>query len=140
MDISNLKPNQRFVEIHHPADDEKLLGIRVEIMSITDPRMKKIRRKIQDAKLRLDARNKNFKAEEVEENTVETIFSAMLGWEWYNPTGVKGDPTFNDDAHASFEGDRSPAFNQKNATAILKNLEWFADQLAEAIGDQKAFF
>lgn len=139
MDISTLTPKERIVEILNPATDAPI-GIRVSLISISDPRMKKIKRKIQDAKLRLDARGKSFKAEDIEDNTNETIFSALTSWEFYNPTGKTGDKGYDADAHASYRGDKSPAFNQKNVYAILNELEWFADQLAEAIGDQKAFF
>lgn len=138
MDIANLKPQTRFVEIHHPADDEKLLGIRVELMSISDPRMKKIRRRIKDRQLLQQAKGKHFKADDIEENTNELISSAMLGWQWYNPT--EGTANFDEDAHANFNGDRNPAFNQKNIYAILSELEWIADQLSDAISDQQAFF
>lgn len=124
VDISTIKPNERTIEMHHPADETQLIGIRVSLMAIADPRMKKIRRNIQDAKLRLEARGKNFKAEDVEENQNNLIFNALTGWEWYD---------------ADFHG-KKPEFNKQSVFAVLTELEWFADQIAEEISDEKAFF
>lgn len=138
-DISNIKPNERVIEMVHPADETQLLGIRVSIMTMSDERMKKIRRQIQDEKLRLDARGKNFKAEDVEENQTKLIFGAMTDWEWYNPTGIPGDKDYDPDAQATFKG-QVPPFNRATVFAVLNELEWFAEQLSAHISDEKAFF
>jgi hypothetical protein len=126
MDIANIQPSERVIEIHHPADENELMGIRVTLISITDPRMKKIKRKIQDAKLKLDAKGKSFKSEEIEENANEMLFSAMTGWDWYGKD-------------ATFKG-KKPEFNRASVFDVLTTVEWFADQLTEAITDEKSFF
>jgi hypothetical protein len=132
MDIANIKPSERVLEIHHPADEDEKLGIRVSIVSINDPRLKKVKRKIQDEKLRLDARGKHFKSDDVEDNLHTMIFSAMTGWEWYSPTGKKEDD-------ASFHG-KKPEFNRASVLAVFSECEFIVDQLSEAISDEKAFF
>lgn len=141
MDIALIKPSERTIEIHHPVDETKLLGIRVSLVSMTDPRMKKLRRRIQDEKLKLEARGKNFRAADVEENQNELIFNAMTGWQWYNTTGQKGDKDFDEAADAKFKG-KKPEFNRANVLEVLNEpgMEWFADQISEAIADEKAFF
>lgn len=140
MDLAKIKPSERVVEIHHPGDEDRLIGLRIGLISISDPRMKKIKRRIQDEKLKLETRGKNFKAEDLENNTNSLIHQAMTSWEWYNPTGKKGDKNFDDDAHANWNGDRNPPFNQKTILEILREAEFIADQLAAEIGDEKAFF
>lgn len=124
MDISAIKPQERTFEIHHPADENELVGLRISIMSISDPRMKSVKRKIQDIKLRLEARNKHFKADDIEENQIDLMFSAMTAWEWYD---------------CDFHG-KKPEFTKVNVKAVLTELEWIADQIAAEISDDKAFF
>jgi len=126
MDIANIVPTEKTVEIRHPADENLPLGIRVSVMSATDPRMKGIKRAVQDAKLRLDARNKHFKADELETNLHNMVFAAMTEWDWYGE-------------NANFEGEK-PEFNKANVFKIFAKLEWFLDQLIEAIQDEKSFF
>ena len=141
-DISAIQPSNRTVEIVHPADPAMTIGIRVSIVSINDERVKKVRRKIQDEKLRLESRGKAFKADDVESNTNELLFNAMTGWEWYNPTGKPGDKGFDEARQASWKGNPSPEFNRATVMSILNDptAYWIADQISEAISDEKAFF
>ncbi len=126
MDISSIKTTERVIEIVHPSPNGEELGIRVSIMSLSDPRMKKIKRKIQDEKLRLEARNKNFKSEDLEENINNIVFGAMTGWEWYGKDAV-------------FHG-KKPEFNRASVLQVFEELPWFMNQIDEALGDEKAFF
>lgn len=125
MDISELKPTERIVEILHPVTEEKL-GVRVSLMSISDERLTKIKRKFQDERLKLDQRGKNFKADEVDENRSILAFSAMTGWEWYGDT-------------VTFKGNK-PDFTKPEVLKVFSELSWFRDQVEEAISDEKAFF
>ena len=125
MDLSDLKPMERFVEIVHPKTDIEL-GIKVSLLSINDPALKKIKRSILNEKNRLEARGKTFKAEDIEENTKKLIFAAVTGWVW--------------DKNMTFKGDKAPEFNSKNFDEVMKELPWFSLQLEEAISDEKAFF
>lgn len=141
-DLSTIKPVERTVEIHHPADETRLLGIRVSLVSINDPKMKKIKRKIQDEKLRLEARNKHFKADDLEENVNTLLFNSLTGWEWYNPTGKQGDKGFDPSAEPEFKGKKNPEFNQATVMMMLNEpgMEWFGDQILQEISEEKSFF
>lgn len=138
-ELSTIAPTERKIEILHPGTGERL-GVRVGVMHIDDERLTKMKRKITDRRLYLEARGKTFKAEEIEENKNELLFAAMTGWDWYNPTGAEGDDGFDADAAPEFEGERDPDFNRKTVNAVLTKLPWFSDQVNEAIGDTKAFF
>ncbi len=138
MDLSTLKPAERTIEILHPVT-ETPIGLRVHLLSIEDDRMKSIRRNITDNSLKLQARGKSFKAEELERNQNMLMFTGTTGWEWYNPTGEEGDKGYDPDAMPDFHGEQ-PAYNQKNFLTVAEELYWFADQVQEAIGDTKAFF
>lgn len=138
MDISGLKPGERTIEILHPATGAAI-GIRVTIVSLDDDRLRQIKREITDNRMRLEQRGKPVKSEELEANTQRLLFAATKGWEWYNPTGKKGDAGFDEAEAATFNGE-VPAYNQKNFIAVITVLPWFANQLSEAIGETQAFF
>ena len=131
MDIADIKPIERTVEITNPGTGAPL-GIRVRIMSIEDERLKKIKRNITDERFKLDSKGKSLKTEDVERNSNMLLFTASLGWDWYNPTGNEGDaPTFKGEV---------PEFNQRNFIDLIQALPWFADQLREEIDETKSFF
>ena len=138
MDISALKPGERTVEIRHPATGLPL-GVRVNVCSIDDERLKKLKREIMDERMKLEQRNKSMKAEDIERNAQRLLFTAARGWEWYNPTGGEGDEGYDADAMPFFN-DEQPAFSQANFMQIIRQLPWFADQLHEEVGDTKSFF
>jgi hypothetical protein len=138
MDIGNIKPIERTIEIAHPGTGGPL-GVRVRVMSIEDERLKKIKREITDDRFKLESKNKSLKTEDVERNGNRLLFSATLGWEWYNPTGEEGDEGYDADAMPTFNGE-VPDYNQKNFMAVIRELPWFADQIREEIDETKAFF
>lgn len=138
MDLTTIRPMDREIEIKHPGTGQPV-GLRITAMSMVDERMQKIKREITDMQLRLNSRNKHFKAEDIEENTNKLLFVATTGWEWYNPTGKEGDDGYDPAAAATFNGE-VPDFNQKNFYGVIKKLEWVADQINEDIGDARAFF
>ena len=124
MDISNFKPTERIVEIVHPATDKEL-GVKVSVISLNDSKMAAVRRKIQNKRIELEKRGKTFKADDLEENELDLLYACIVGWVW------EGD--------VDFHGEK-PEFTEKNVKAVLKELPWFADQIKEAVGDEKAFF
>ena len=138
MDLADLKPVERTIEILHPGT-ELPIGLRVTLRSIEDDEMKSIKRQITDNSLKLQAKNKAIKAEELERNQHMLMYRATIDWEWYNPTGKEDDKGYDPDAMPDFNGEQ-PGYNQKNFLAIANELYWFADQVQEAIGDTKAFF
>lgn len=138
MDLTSLKPTGRSIEIMHPVT-EKPIGIRVGILPMEDPKLKELERQITDERMRLSQRGKAFKSAEMEKNYYMLLWHATTGWEWYNPTGEEGDDDYDADAMPDFEGE-VPEYNQKNFMAVVKQLEWFGNQINTEIGDTKAFF
>jgi hypothetical protein len=128
MDLSQIKTTDRTIEALHPSTGEKV-GIRITLISIDDERM------------RLEARGKHFKAEDLESNKVNILAAAMTGWNWYNPTGTEGDKDYDPDGQTTWNGE-VPEFNRKNVVAILSDPKavWLQDQINEAVGETKAFF
>jgi hypothetical protein len=129
MDLSNLKPNERTLDIVHPGTGAPI-GVSVNVMGMDDERMKKIRRAITDRKLELDLRGKRFQAQELENNRNTLVFNAMTGWEW--GMSPNGEPV-------TFKG-QTPQFNSANVFAVFEELPWFRDQIEEFIAEQKNFF
>ena len=124
MDLKDIKPTERQISILHPGTGEDL-GITVTVLSINDPEMVKIKRRIQDQRLTLERKGKGFKSDDIEENRDMLTFSAMKGWKWAGKT--------------TFNGDK-PEFNRKNVYTVFKELTWFRDQIEEEISDESAFF
>jgi hypothetical protein len=125
MDISGFKPGERIIDIVSPGRDASPLGIKVSLISINDDRMKKLKKKIIDRRLYLEARGKSFKADELDENANEIAFSAMTGWQWSDG--------------ATFHGN-VPGFTQREVFAVFDELSWFRNQIDEAIMEEKDFF
>lgn len=136
--IATIKPIEQTVEIMHPQTEQPI-GIRVRVMSIEDDRLKRIKRTITDERLKLDAKGKALKTEDVERNGEKLLFGATLGWEWYNPTGDEGDAGYDPDAMPDFNG-KVPDFTQIEFTNVIRELPWFAEQLREKIDETKSFF
>lgn len=124
MDIKDLKPTDRTIEILHPGTGEEL-GITVTVLSINDPQMVKIKRRIQDERIRLESKGKNFKSDDIEENRNIIVLGAMKDWKW--------------SGKANFNGQK-PEFNRKNVLEVFKELPWFRDQIEEEVSDESAFF
>ncbi len=128
-DIASIVAIDRTIEIIHPKTGEPL-GIRVKVVSMDDDRLTKVKRQILDRRLYLEARGKTFKAEEIEENSVNILFAATLDWEWYKPDNGE---------QATFQGS-VPDFIRRNFGDVVGKLPWFRDQLHEALGETKDFF
>ena len=124
MDLANIKPVERVIEILHPLTGEKI-GVSVTVLSINDEKMAAVKRRIQNKRLELERRGKTFKADDLDENEFELLTTAITGWNW--------------DGDTDFHGEK-PVFNEKNVKAVLKELSWFKQQIVEAISDEKAFF
>lgn len=123
-DISEINYVEKTVEIVHPATKE-LLGISVSLMSPDDPRLERIKTKILDERLALEAKGKNFKADQINKNRDMILFRAMTAWDW------SGDTTF--------EGEK-PELNQVNALKVFAKLPWFRTQIDEAFSELEGFF
>lgn len=124
MDISTLIPVERIIEIKHPGKDENL-GIRVNILSMNDDKLKQVRRQFINKRIELEKRGKSYNAADIEANEVDLLLHCITGWDWY------GD--------INFEGSK-PDFTEVNVRKVLTTFKWFKDQLTEAVSDDKAFF
>ncbi|WP_128370574.1 hypothetical protein [Mesorhizobium sp. M1A.F.Ca.ET.072.01.1.1] len=136
MDISGIQPGERFIEITHPGNGRNI-GVRVSIMSINDERMKPLKKQITNERLRLEARGKNFKADDIEDNANELTFKAMTGWQWYkiNADGKEDEKG----EQATFNG-KVPDFNRASVISVFTKLPWLRNQIDEAISEEKDFF
>lgn len=124
MELCEVKPVERAVEIKHPSTGDEL-GITVTLMSMNDPRMSAIKRRFQVQRLEQERRRKAITVDEIEKNTTDLLVASMTGWVW------KGDTTFHGE---------KPAFNEEKIKEIFKELPWFKDQITEALEDEKSFF
>lgn len=128
-ELSSIKPSEILLKILHPATG-KYIGVTVSLMSITDERMKPVLNHIRNEKLRLEARGKNFKAEQIDENGVDIAFRAMTGWVWEKD---------DDGDDATFHG-KKPEYTPANIKAVLAELPWFKSQIDTKISEEKDFF
>lgn len=138
MDLNELVPSERIVEILSPGKKQPI-GVRVMLLHVDDERLTKLKRRIQDERIRLEQKGKFFKADDLEENANELTFAAMTGWEWYNLTGGEKDKGYDPNGQAKFNGE-IPEFNKKNVFEIFKKLPWFREQIGREMGDDEAFF
>lgn len=137
MDITSVKPNESILSIVHPATG-KNLGIVISLLSISDPKMKKIKRQIQDRALQLQRKGKGFDSAQLDENENVLLFNAMTGWTWGTPTDDEG-KEIPGETPALFHGE-TPAFTKENVFKVFNELEWFRDQIDEKVSDTKSFF
>lgn len=123
MDLASLKPVERFVEIVLPTTGENA-GVRVNLLPMTDSKIEKVKRQIQNKSLMLHSRGKSFTADDIAENEKELLLAAIVGWDWYN---------------AEFHNE-VPAFTPQKIAEVFQELPWFKAQIIEALDDEKAFF
>jgi len=101
------------------------LGVSVTLMSPDDKRLERIKTRIMDERLALEAKGKNFKADQINKNRDMILFRAMTGWEWFGDT--------------SFEGEK-PELNQLNVLKVFSKLPWFRSQIDESFSELESFF
>ena len=123
-DLSEIIYVEKTVEIVHPATKEPL-GVSVTLMSPDDKRLERIKTRIMDERLALEAKGKNFKADQINKNRDMILFRAMTGWEWFGDT--------------SFEGEK-PELNQLNVLKVFSKLPWFRSQIDESFSELESFF
>jgi hypothetical protein len=70
-------------------------------------------------------RNKTPTSDQIEENDLTLLASAVVSWDW------RGSTTFKDS---------KPACNISTIKRVLSELPWFRKQIDEALGDTKNFF
>lgn len=138
-DIMSIAPGVRKIEIHHPGSEAMLLGIEIELKSLDDDSLTRMKREFTDEFIKLRDRNKSQKAEQIESNTTKLLTAAITGWRWYNPTGNEGDEGFDPEMQPHLDGDTNPACTPKNVVRFLSNPH-MRKQITEETEDTKAFF
>lgn len=129
-ELAGRKPSERTIEMHDPGDEKIKIGVTVDIMSIDDERMKKAKRRIEDARLKLAAKGKTFSSEDIDANKNELYFTAMTGWNWGKD---------DDGEQATFHGE-IPEFSRRVAHQVFEELPWFRDQIERELGETAEFF
>lgn len=123
-DLASIEYVEKTIQIVHPATKEEL-GVAVTIMSPDDKRMEAIKTKILDQQLKLQAGNKNLKADQIKHNRDMILFRAITGWEWSKD--------------ATFDGEK-PELTQRNVLAVFEKLPWFRNQVDEGFSELESFF
>lgn len=138
MDILAIQPTTITVDIKHPATGAPI-GIQIECVSLEDDRVKAVERVIKNKALR-GGRNV-MTAERIEDNTINLLAAAVVGWKWekplISPANGKKPAVYGD--QPDLEGDANPAFNRINVGKVLA-VGWIAHQIDTALGDEAAFF
>lgn len=121
MDILSLQPSTICIDIKHPATGSPI-GLQIECVSLEDDRVKAVERAIKNRALR-GGRN-TVTAEKIDDNTVELLTAAIVGWKW------DGDLTLGDL--------KNPQMSKINVGKLLA-VSWIAKQIDTALGDEAAF-
>lgn len=122
MDIFDIAPQSRTIEILHPATSEPT-GLKVSLLPMSDDKIESVRRK--QLNRRLNSRNTKVTAEQLEAESMELLIASITGWEW---SGT-----------ASFQGEK-PEFTPDNVRRVMKAAKWVRDQIDREAGYAEAFF
>ncbi|GAA2867479.1 hypothetical protein GGQ99_001287 [Aminobacter niigataensis] len=122
MDILAIQPSTISVDIKHPATGAPI-GLQIECTSLEADAVKAVERAIKNRALR-GGRN-TVTAEKIEDNTVELLSAAIVGWKWADGLTL---------------GDlKNPQLSKINVGKLLA-VVWIAKQVDQALGDEAAFF
>ena len=124
-DLANLKATETKLEILHPGTGAPL-GIFLNVLPMSDPKMKAETRRIIDQKNQAQARGKIINATELETISIQLTVAAVTGWDWQNQE-IK----FHDEI---------PEFSSAKCRELFTELDWMRMQVDELLGDTKAFF
>lgn len=122
MDISEIQPKERKIEITHPSTGEPV-GLRWTLRPESDPKVKKVQR--QNLDKQLGSRKKKMSAAQIEANSFELLVAATAGWEWYG--------------ELTFEGEK-PEFNEDNVRRVLQKADWIRNQVREDFDNTEGFY
>lgn len=120
-DISSIVPNERTIDIKHPATSEHI-GLKITLLPASSAPVLAAQRKMINERLQRDVKAT---AERMDANRLALIEAAVAGWTW------EGDLTF--------EG-KKPEFTPENLRKVLKKLTWLRDQIDQELGNDAAFF
>lgn len=123
VDLLAIAPETTTVSIKHPKTGA-IIGLTVDLLPLTDIKVKTTIRGIRETEKKLARRGKTFNTLETEQNNITIIISAIAGWRW--------------DDGANLGGEQLP-FNEKNARKLLE-IDWLNTQLDLELGDTSQFF
>jgi len=123
-DLAAIKSTNIQFKVLDPATG-KPCGLVLDLLPMDHPTMKEAERAITNAAQHLARRNKNFKADEIEENYLTMCIAAINGWEWND--GI------------TFHGE-VPTFTPKNVKAVLSEITWLPNQITDQYDDTARFF
>ena len=121
MDLEKVEPQSRWVKIRHPGTDQPL-GLEVNLRPMSDPEVRKAKRKAQNARLR---KNK-ITAEQLESFTQDLCVAAVADWKFTDP-------------ELTLWGEQ-PEFSENKLRKALTKLPWLQDQIDQELDDEAAFF
>jgi hypothetical protein len=115
-------------KIVNPADGTET-GFVVYVQSINSPAVKAVTKRIENARLKKQARGQNFTADEIRQNVIEIMKVAVTGWDWgKDPNGVQ----------SSAGGEQLP-FNPGNLVRIAE-VDQITAQIDTFMSDDSRFF
>ncbi len=121
MDLFDLKPSLREIEIKHPVTLEPI-GLNIRLRPTSSPEMKDAQRRFSDARLE---KGKDIKSKDVDEMKMDFVCESVADWSWSVDLNWRG---------------KKPAPTRENIREVLAELDWLKDQIDIALADTKAFF
>lgn len=115
-------------KITNPADGTET-GFIVFVQSINSEAVKAVTKRIENARLKKQARGQNFTSDEVRANVIAILMVAVTGWEWGKD--AKG-------VQSSAGGEQLP-FNPGNLKRIVE-IDQIAAQIDTFMSDDARFF
>ncbi len=122
VDISKIEPTSRVIDIKHPSTD-KPIGLSLEIVALSDDRVKAAERRGRDKVLRKGV--KRISAEVIDDTAEDVVVSSVVGWTWAE--GV------------TFHGEQ-PKFSTKNVRKVIAELDFIREQIDEGLSNTADFF
>lgn len=122
MDLSSIVANTRTIQIKHP-NTGKDIGLAIDIVSLTDDRVKTVERQNRNKIMRKGMRKVS--AESVDQSADDILIAAMTGWAWADD--------------ATFHGEQ-PGFNSENVQAVIDELPFVRSQIDEELANEADFF
>jgi hypothetical protein len=129
LDIENLKPVTREVEIVHPGNGKEV-GLTVHLCSVQDERVRPIIRQIEDRRIVMErTKKRGFNAEEQRQNAISIISACVTGWNWHT----------DGDGQPGSWGGTALEYSPVNVAKIV-GTDWLRKQLDDDLEDTASFF
>lgn len=114
LDISSIQAGRKTVEILHPGNDEKKIGLRIFIVSEHSDEVKKAQRKNLNAQI--NSKKSKMTAAQIDQNNMNLLVAATVGWEWYGE-------------NLHYKGDYDPEFSAEKVEEVYRAMPWIRTQV-----------